>query len=189
MEAGGEGGDQVEVLDGEVVARVLAGDRDAYRLLVRRHQDRLFAHALRMTRRGDVAADLVQGALIKAYSSLDRCRDPDKFGAWVFRILSNRCKDYLKNVRRRDLDLEAAPPLPGEHDPERDLEQDQLRRRLERALARLSAEQREAFVLKHEEGRSYQEMAALLDVSVGALKMRVHRARETLAEILAEEPK
>lgn len=173
--------------DGEVVARVLAGDREAFRILVRRHQDMLFGHALRMTGHGDVAADLVQASLIKAYTNLDRCQNPERFGAWAFRIVANRSKDYLKNVRRRDVALDAAPPTPGEDDPERDLEREELRTRLEAALGRLPPEQREAFVMKHEEGRSYEEMADLLEVSVGALKMRVHRAREALMKLLAEE--
>lgn len=170
--------------DGDVVSRVLAGDREAFRLLVRRHEDMLFAHALRMTSQGDVAADLVQAGLIKAFTSLDRCRDPDKFGGWVFRIVANQCKDYLKNVRRRNVDLEAVEPVSGSEDPDEDLDRSELRRQLDRALATLPPEQREAFVMKHEEGRSYEEISELLEVSVGALKMRVHRAREALIEQL-----
>jgi RNA polymerase sigma-70 factor (ECF subfamily) len=173
--------------DGEVVARVLGGDQEAFRILVRRHQDMLYAHALRMTGHGDVAADLVQASLVKAYTSLSRCRDPERFGAWAFRIVSNRCKDYLKNVRRKDVGLEDAAPVAGTRDPEEDLERAELRLRLDRALGQLPPEQREAFVMKHEEGRSYQEMAELVGMSVGALKMRVHRARETLKDVLDEE--
>lgn len=181
--------ERAEPSDGDVVARVLAGDRESFRILVRRHQDMLFGHALRMTGQGDVAADLVQASLIKAYTSLDRCDNPDRFGAWAFRIVANRCKDYLKNVRRRDVGLDAAPPTPGDEDPERDLERDELRRRLDAALAALPPEQAQAFVMKHEEGRSYEEMAELLEASVGALKMRVHRAREALMELLEEKPR
>lgn len=173
--------------DGEVVARVLNGDREAFRILVRRHQDDYFAHALRMTGQGDVAADVVQAALIKAFTSLDRCQNPDRFGAWGFRIVSNACKDYLKNVRRRNVGLDAVEPPAGGSDPGQELERSELRSRLDAALAELPADQREAFVLKHEEGRSYEEMAELLEVSVGALKMRVHRAREALVELLSEE--
>ncbi len=184
MEARLEGSDPS---DGEVVSRVLDGDREAFRVLVRRHEDMLFAHAVRMTGRGDVAADLVQASLIKAYTSLDRCRNPEKFGAWAFRIVANQCKDYLKNVRRRNVDLDAVEPVAGDWDPDRDLERTELRRQLDAALGTLPAEQREAFVMKHEDGRSYEEMSELLDVSVGALKMRVHRAREALIELLEEE--
>jgi RNA polymerase sigma-70 factor (ECF subfamily) len=147
----------------------------------------LFGHAMRMVGRGDVAADLVQASLIKAFTSLDRCRNPDRFGAWAYRIVSNRCKDYLKNVRRNDVALEDAPPASGSLDPDDDLERSELRSRLDRALDALPEDQREAFVMKHEEGRSYSEMADLLDMSVGALKMRVHRARETLQELLEGE--
>lgn len=173
--------------DGEIVRRVLGGDRESFRLLVQRHQDMLFAHALRMTGQGDVAADLVQASLIRAYTRLDRCRNPEKFGAWAFRIVANQSKDYLKNVRRRNVDLESVEPPAAEDDPGEDLERLDLRRRLDRALDTLPADQREAFVMKHEEGRSYEEMAELLSVSVGALKMRVHRAREALVELLEGE--
>ena len=176
-----------DLSDGEAVARVLDGDQDAFRILVRRHQDMLYAHAMRMTGRSDVATDLVQASLVKAYTSLHRCRNPDRFGAWAFRIVSNRCKDYLKNVRRKDVALEDAAPVAGSRDPEDDLERSELRHRLDRAMAELPEDQREAFVMKHEEGRSYGEMAELVGMSVGALKMRVHRARETLKELLEEE--
>lgn len=169
--------------DGEVVRRVLSGDRESFRLLVRRHEDMLFAHAVRMTGQGDVAADLVQASLIKAYTSLDRCRNPEKFGGWAFRIVANQCKDYLKNVRRRNVGLDAVGPVAADDDPGQELERSELRRRLDAALTTLPADQREAFVLKHEEGLSYEEMAELLAVSVGALKMRVHRAREALVEL------
>ena len=172
--------------DGEIVARVLDGERDAFRLLVRRHQDMLFGHAMRMVGESDVAADLVQSSLIKAYENLDRCRNPDKFGAWAYRIVSNRCKDYHKNIRRQNVGLEDTGPMAGSQDPDEDLERSELRSRLDRALNELPAEQREAFVMKHEEGRSYDEMAELAEVSVGALKMRVHRAREALQELLEE---
>ena len=173
--------------DGEVVARVLDGDREAFRILVRRHQDMLFGHAMRMTGQSDIAADLVQESMVKAYTSLDRCRNPDRFGAWAFRIVANRCKDYLKNVRRSNVALDDTGPMAGDMDPEDDLERGELRGRLDRALSRLPADQREAFVMKHEEGRSYSEMSELVGMSVGALKMRVHRARETLQEMLEEE--
>lgn len=174
--------------DGEVVSRVLDGDRDAFRILVRRHQDGLFGHAMRMTGRSDVASDLVQESLVKAYTSLDRCRNPDRFGAWAFRIVSNRCKDYLKNVRRSNVALDDAAPVAGSLDPDDDLERSELRRRLDEAMDKLPEDQREAFVMKHEEGRSYGEMAELVGMSEGAMKMRVHRARESLREMLEEEP-
>lgn len=177
--------------DGTVVARVLSGDRDAYRMLVRRHQDRLYRYALHMTRQHDTASDLVQDSLVKAYTRLHKCRNPERFGAWVYQIVVNACKDYFRNRRRRNVSLDDDeygtydPPL-SDADPARDIERSELRDRLERALARLPEQQREAFVLKHVEQRSYREMTELLDASVSALKMRVHRAREALMVDLEE---
>lgn len=177
-----------EPTDGNVVARVRAGDRDAYRILVRRYQDVLYRHALRMTGAADVAADLVQSALVKAYTHIDRCRDPERFGAWLFRILANRCKDHLKSRRRRDvsLDSDSIPPARSNEDPALDTERHELRRLIEAALRKLPEIQREAFLLKHVEGRSYDEISEMLDVSVPALKMRVLRAREALRAELEE---
>lgn len=174
--------------DAAVVARVQAGDREAYRLLVRRYQDLLYRHALRLTRDPDVAADLAQGAFVKAYTELARCREPDRFGAWVFRIVANACKDHLKSRRRRDVTLEDghAAEARGGSDPETELERTETAAALSAAMRRLPDAMRQAFMLKHVEGRSYEEMALLLGLSVPALKMRVHRAREALKAMLEE---
>ena len=174
--------------DASVVARVRAGDRQAYRALVGRYQDVMFRHALRLTGDRDTAADLTQGALVKAYVELERCREPDRFAAWLFRIVTNACKDHLKSRRRRDvsLDDERAASVPGRSNPALELERAQLGSALEDALGRLPEPLRRAFVLKHVEGRSYDEMAVLLELSVPALKMRVHRAREALKSMLEE---
>ena len=99
--------------DAEVVARVRGGDDEAYRLLVRRYQDVLYRHALRMTSNPDVATDLVQASFIKAYRHIHRC-DPTRFGGWIFRIVSNRTKDYLRSRGRKDVRLEDAPVQQGE---------------------------------------------------------------------------
>ncbi len=82
----------VERTDAQVVRDVLAGDRDAFVLLVRRYGDVLYGHALRMVASQDDAADLVQRALVQGFQKLRTCRDPDRVGAWLFRILANLCK-------------------------------------------------------------------------------------------------
>ena len=173
--------------DHAVVARILAGDREAFRLLVRRYQDMLFRHALRMTREHDVAADLVQASFVKAYTNIAHCRDPERFGAWLYRILANACKDHLKSKRRRDVSLEDQTNLADARvTPAGDLERSELRTVLDAAIAKLPDSLREAFVLKHVEGRSYEEIAEIMDTSVPALKMRVHRAREALKDALEQ---
>jgi RNA polymerase sigma-70 factor (ECF subfamily) len=174
--------------DAHIVAAVRRGDREAFRILVVRYQDVLYRYALRMTGQADVAADLAQAAFVKAYGNLSRCRDPERFGAWLFRILVNGCKDYLKSHRRRDASLDHRPvaSAASENDPAAEVERSELRTLLDEALARLPEPQRQAFVLKHVEGLSYEEIAELLGVSIPALKMRVHRAREALRAVLEE---
>ncbi len=173
--------------DRDLVERVLAGEREPYAVLVRRYQQGLYRHALGMVLDGDAAADLVQDAFVKAYANLERCRDRSKFGTWVFRILRNRCLDYLKERRRQDLPLDDHRAFPAvEAGPESELERRSLRDALERALAKLPDAQREAFLLKHVQELSYEEMAEVVDASVSALRMRVLRAREMLQALLGE---
>ena len=177
----------VERTDAQVVRDVLAGDRDAYRVLVRRYGDTLHGHALRMTGNSDEAADLVQRALVQGFGKLRRCRDPHRVGAWLFRILANLCKDHVRSPRRSDVPLGIlSGVLPGSSDPMADTERAEARSRIWGALDSLTPEQKEAFVLKHVEGRSYEEIAAVMDLSVASLKMRVHRAREALRGLLEE---
>lgn len=176
-----------ERTDEQVVRDVLEGDRDAYRLLVRRYGDTLHGHALRMTGSHDEAADLVQRALVKGFRKLRTCREPERVGAWLFRILANLCKDHVRSPRRSDVSMsQLAGVLRGGSDPESDAEGAEIRSRVWGALDALTPEQKEAFVLKHVEGRSYEEIAAVMDLSVASLKMRVHRAREALRGLLEE---
>jgi RNA polymerase sigma-70 factor, ECF subfamily len=174
--------------DAEVVRRVRNGDRESFRILVIRYQDLLFRTAVRHVQQPDVAADLVQNAYVKAYTNIWRCRDPERFGAWLYRILVNGAKDYLKSRRRSDVSLDD-PDTPklqitAPSNPERELERMDARVRIERALNELPETMREAFLLKHVEGRAYEDIADLLGVSIPALKMRVHRARTILKELM-----
>jgi RNA polymerase sigma-70 factor, ECF subfamily len=175
--------DQVEA-DQLIIARVLAGHREDFSLLIGRYSDALYRHALGMTGSPDVAEDILQMSFIKAYQHLAEVRG--RFDAWVFRIVANGCKDWLKNIRRTHLSYDEDDQPSGYATPEEDLDRTELRGDLDRALAALAPSLREAFVMKHVEGRSYEEMADLLGTTVGALKMRVHRAREALQVLLEE---
>jgi len=171
-------------IDQEIIARVLAGEREAFSSLIRRYSDPLYRHALGMTGSPDVAEDILQSSFIKAYEHLSEVRG--RFDAWVFRIVANACKDWLKNIRRTHLSYDEDDQPSGYANPDEELDRSELRDDLDRALAQLAPSLREAFIMKHVEGRSYEEMADLLATTVGALKMRVHRAREALQGLLEE---
>lgn len=182
-ESGAAPGALEENQDAILVRRVLQGDSNAFEPLVRRHQAALFRRARWMGLDEDTAADMVQDALIKAYQNLKSCRDANRFAYWAGRILRNQVLDFLKSADRR------RAPLPTSlaadtGDPEREEARSALHSVLQRALSLLPDEQREAFLLKHAEGCSYEEMAEFAGTSVSAMKMRVHRARETLREHL-----
>jgi RNA polymerase sigma-70 factor (ECF subfamily) len=175
--------DQVDA-DQAIIDRVLSGDQGAFATLITRYSDPLYRHAVGMTGSPDDAADILQNSFIKAFQHLGEVRG--RFDAWVFRIVANGCKDWLKNIRRTHLSYEEDDQPSGYENPEEELDRGELRGDLDEALSALPASLREAFVMKHVEGRSYEEMAELLETSVGALKMRVHRAREALQKLLEE---
>jgi RNA polymerase sigma-70 factor (ECF subfamily) len=152
--------------DGVLVRRVLEGDTEAFSGLVARHRERGLRFAAAML--GDVAEaeEAVQDAFVRAYRSLRTCREPDRFGAWFLRILVNRCRTRGA-MRSRSEDAG-------------------WREEIDRALARLDALQREAFLLKHVEGLEYEEMARLTGARIPALKMRVKRACDHLRVLLQE---
>jgi RNA polymerase sigma-70 factor (ECF subfamily) len=170
--------------DQDVISRVMGGERDAFALLISRYSDPLYRHALGMTGSPDVAEDILQTSFIKAYHHLGEVRG--RFDAWLFRIVANGCKDWLKNIRRTHLSYDEDDQASGYATPDEDLDRTELRQDLDSALAQLAPSLREAFIMKHVEGRSYEEMADLLGTTVGALKMRVHRAREALQALLEE---
>jgi len=170
--------------DQEVISRVISGDRNAFAALVGRYSDPLYRHALGMTGSPDVAEDILQTSYIKAFHHIGEVRG--RFDAWLFRIVANGCKDWLKNIRRSHLSYDEDDQPSGYATPDEELDRTEMRGDLEAALAQLAPSLREAFIIKHVEGRSYEEMADLLGTTGGALKMRVHRAREALHALLEE---
>lgn len=168
--------------DGTLVARVRAGDVEAFSGLVRRHQLDLYRYARGMGLDHDAAQDGVQDALVSAFERLDQCREPDHFRPWLLRIVRNRCLDQRKSERRHAARIEL---VGRETDPTVAPHED-LHRTLADAFAALPDAMREAFLLKHDQGYAYEEIAELTGASVSAVKMRVHRAREQLRSLLGD---
>ena len=186
-----------EDTDGAVVQRVLAGDVEAFALLVDRHHPRLARYAVHLLGDHGEAEEAVQDAFVRAYRSLARYEDRERFGAWVLRILVNRCRTALQRDSRRSEATaawmrdtiaagEAAWTGRGEttFEPEERVKQETLRKELAAALAQLPAAQREAVVLRHGEELAYEEIAVITGTGISALKMRVKRGCERLRSLL-----
>lgn len=171
--------------DASVVARVLGGEVDAFGELVRRYEPELLRCASRLLGSSDAAADAVAEGFVRAYRHLASCRDPRHVRAWLYRIVLNRCKTRLGRAAP-EVPLEDAPQLVARDDPAAEVERSEDMARVQRALATLSDLLREAFVLLHVEGLSYEEMAAATGTGVPTLRVRVQRAREALIEALEE---
>lgn len=170
--------------DADLVRRVLAGDVEAFGVLVSRYRPRCARFATHMLGSREDAEEAVQEAFIRAYRALHRC-DPERFGAWLFRILANRCRTHRGRRVRRDrlVVADEAAMLGAGTRPTAD--RAAWREEIARALAQLPADQREAFLLKHVEELSYEEMVERTGAGISALKMRVKRACDRLKILLS----
>ncbi|HEU4828373.1 MAG TPA: RNA polymerase sigma factor [Gemmatimonadales bacterium] len=168
--------------DAELVAESLRGSQDAFAILVRRHQNALYRYGVAFGIDGDTALDLLQDTFVKAHDRLAQCRDAERFRPWLFRIYRNALLDWQRDIRRGEV---SGTDVPEPADPADFGEQLALREAIGSALAALPAILREAFLLRHQLGHSYEEIADVSGVTVSAAKMRVMRAREILRDALA----
>ena len=173
--------------DTALVQTVLAGDVDAYGVLVNRYSAEYMRFAVRMLGTVEDADEVLHTAFYRAYQHLGSCEDPSRFGAWLYRIVVNECRTRAsrRGLRERRLvrDEAALAQLPAK---DRADGQFALREELQRAIDQLSVENREAFVLKYVEELSYEEMSEITGAGISALKMRTKRACERLREILED---
>jgi RNA polymerase sigma-70 factor (ECF subfamily) len=170
--------------DAALVARTLAGDLDAYAALMARYRDGFGRYAFHMLGNHEDAQEAMQDSFLRAYRALKDCRDPDRFGAWLFRIVVNRCRTMRRRlVRLRRVEGELLDDVPITDREPAALE---WREEIARALARLRPHYREAFLLRYLEGLDYAEMSRMTGAKEAALRMRVKRAGDQLRELLRD---
>jgi RNA polymerase sigma-70 factor (ECF subfamily) len=165
--------------DPRTVIRAREGDLAAFEDLVRLLQADAYAFAWHLTRDRTLAEDVTQEAFIRAFRFLKGFRGDQRFGSWLFRIVRNCAMDALRGRSRWTA-------LTGDG-PERVVADPSARIELEAALATVSSEHREAFLLVEVFGLSYQEAADVLGVAVGTVKSRMFRARKALCDAIADE--
>ena len=176
----------------EIIAQVLSGDTNAFELLVIENQKNVYNLALRITRDEQQAFDITQETFLKAYTALKSFRGDSSFSAWLYRLTSNICIDYLRREKRQKtvsityIDGEGEeleiPDL--RNHPETELERCELREAIEKGLLQLSEDHRKILVLRDIHGLSYDEISKVLDLEVGTVKSRLARARMNLAKII-----
>lgn len=179
--------------DAALMARVQAGDPDAFDPLVRRYEKRLFGYFLNLVEDASVAADLAQETFVKVYRAAPRYQESGRFESWLFRIAANLVRSRARRIEHRTahMPIEEAPPSLGLADqgsgsrPDEAAWRAELRDALRAALPRLPLIFREAVLLRDVEGWSYREIAEMLGVEEGTVKSRAHRGRQRLRELLA----
>jgi len=173
--------------DAVAVARARGGDSDAFRMLVERHSRSVYKVAFRITGNQADAEDVVQETFLKAYRQLDRFEERATFGTWLHRIAWNCSVDLLRSRPKREHTEEtetleqlgttqAAVTGQGSASPERLMASVEVGERVKEAMTRLSALERAAFVMRHYEGRSIDEISRALDIRENAAKHSIFRA-------------
>jgi RNA polymerase sigma-70 factor (ECF subfamily) len=185
--------------DQDIVALARAGEEAAYRELIRRYERPLFSLLYRMVRDRELAEDLSQETFVKALNAIESYRPEFKFSSWIFKIANNAAIDHL---RRRELDTLSLEGSPHAETPEAveatalqigdrqespldTVEARELGGQIERAIAQLRPEYRSCILLRHVEGRAYEEIAEILNLPLGTVKTYIHRARNELRQALA----
>jgi RNA polymerase sigma-70 factor (ECF subfamily) len=185
--------------DQEIVVLARGGEEAAYRELVRRYERPLFSLLYRMVRDRELAEDLAQETFVKALNAIESYRPEYKFSSWIFKIANNAAIDHL---RRRELDTLSLEGSPHAETPEAieatvlqigdrqespldEVEARELGGEIEAAIAKLRPEYRSCILLRHVEGRAYEEIAEILGLPLGTVKTYIHRARNELRRELA----
>lgn len=177
----------MEERDSLAVAKVKAGDSDAYRVLVDRHSRGVFRLAYRMTGNEQDSEDVVQETFLRAYRQLHRWEARSNFSTWLYRIAANYSLDLVR-MRKRHAEVEpdeAVHSLPSlSAGPDRLLLSGEVQQRVAHTLNDLSRQERTAFVLRHFEGQSIVEISAALGLSGNAAKHSIFRAVQKLRRAL-----
>jgi RNA polymerase sigma-70 factor (family 1) len=169
--------------DSELMQQVRGGRTAALATLFERHHARVYRYCLRMTGNRSTAEDLVQDVFMKMLKYKATFKDDSELVPWMFGIARNSCLGHLK--RRANDQVPATPRVEeaAADDAHEERHDDRESELVRQALLRLPAERREVLVLSRFEYKSYDEIARVLDCSVGAVKVRVHRAMKQLREI------
>ena len=186
------------VTDEDLVARARTKDFAAFEELVERYEDKIFRLAFRFVRNETEAKEIVQDTFLLVWRKLDTFKGDSQFGSWLYRVASNTALMRLRAQRRHpEISTEELPvdyldnygqvPAAGENwakRPDDELQSDELRRRIQKAVDELPEIYRTVFLIRDVEGLSTEETAEVLEISIPTVKTRLHRARLALRDAI-----
>jgi RNA polymerase sigma-70 factor (ECF subfamily) len=184
--------------DATIVRAVQNGRRESFAELVERHKDLVYGTLMRLTGDPQTAEELAHETFVRAYKGIRSFRGESRFGTWLVQIAIHLTRDRLRERRRdrtvsldelleRDADAPFLTEVRPHYDPLAEVSERDLIRRFEESLRELPSSYREVFVLHHIKGLSYEDIGRITGDSVGSLKVRSHRARKLLKEMLFTE--
>ncbi|MEA1902807.1 MAG: sigma-70 family RNA polymerase sigma factor [Actinomycetota bacterium] len=173
--------------DAELLARVVAGDHEAFNEIMRSHEDRVFSVCLRIMGNREHALDATQETFLTVFRKAEQFKGDSALGTWIYRIAVNTCYDLLRKQKRRPSEPMPEHFEPADHSAEEEVEAAALRPEIRRALGSIPPEFRSAVVLADIEGMSLLDTAQILGVPVGTVKSRVFRGRRLLAKQLGNQ--
>lgn len=174
-----------ELLDGMLVLRCQSGDSDALEHLVKRWQDRLWRHARRLTGDEDAAWDVLQETWLGVARRIQGLNDPDSFPAWIYQVVSNKCRDWIRRESRRRKVQDAFSEM-RLMEAGNALDSAKQAASLKEALEQLASADRTILSLHYEEDFDLGEIAAILSIPVGTVKSRLYYARQRLIQMTKE---
>ena len=174
----------MELSDEAAVLAVRAGNRDAFRVLVERYSRSVFRLGYRMTGNEQDAEDVVQEAFLRAFKQLNRYESRSSFSTWLYRIAANYSLDLIRARRTTD-SVEDVPLTEPSAGPDRLLNSARIEETVDAALNSLTQQERTAFVMRHYEGLSIEEIGGTLGINNNAAKHSVFRAVQKLRKVLA----
>jgi RNA polymerase sigma-70 factor (ECF subfamily) len=190
--------------DRDLIVRFKSGDQSAFDEMVRRHWDRIYAMVLQLLRNPQDAEEVTQDAFIRAHRGLANFRGDSAFSTWLYQIATNLARNryWYWWRRKRDKSISLDAPVSAENDltladvipaevesPDDITVTQELVERIGKGMERLSAKHREILVLRNIKNLSYEEIAAILGISVGTVKSRIARARESLRAKIGDNSK
>jgi len=176
--------------ESDLIGDILSGNQNQFRVLIDRYSPVVFYIVRRFVKDEDEVQELAQQIFIKVFEKLESFKKESSFSSWIYIIAMNHCRDYAKNVRRNNIQFSEIDSnyLDANWNhirtPHMQLEMKEWKELLNAAMKKLSKDYAEPFLMKYRDGMSYQVMEEKTGVSVTALKVRVHRARKELKDIL-----